>query len=219
MKILSFLLAVCLAFGVTAQAQTRKVLGEDSPKTAPDPTPDYLAICEGARKLYAAGKLDEAMQQVEVVLAKYPHYTPAVTLRSQLDRSIRADTSRELRARLDRIVIPRVNFQEALIESTLDFLRDETRRLDRNGKGVNIVVLLPDEIKKRKISLDLIDARASDVLEYLAEGAGFRYRLERSAVVVTAKDPTTQPAPSAVAASPAGPEIPTIPGAGIPGVP
>lgn len=215
MKTLLVLLVICLAWNGTAQAQSRKGLGADAAKTAPDPTSEYLAIYEEARKLYGAGKLDEALAQVEVVLGKYPHYSPAVTLRTQLDRTIRADTSRELRQRLERLVIPRVKFRDALVGSALDFLRDETRRLDRTGKGINIVVLLPEEIKNRKITLDLIDARASEVLDYLAEGTGFRYRLDRSAVVVTSKEPATPAASQQVATTPsepALPEPPTIPG-------
>jgi hypothetical protein len=215
MKTLLVALAVCALLIGTAQAQ-RKGIGVDIPKTAPDPTPEYLAMYEEAKKLYAAGRLDEALVQVEAVLAKYPHYSPAVNLRTQIGRSIHADRSRELRDKLERIVIPRVNFKDALVEAALDFLRDETRRLDRTGKGVNIVNLLPEEVRKRKITLDLIDARASEVLEYLAEGAGFRYRIDRSAVVVTAKEPTTTagspPAPPAPS-EPAVPELPISPGA------
>jgi len=214
MRTVSIVLVGLLLWSGLGQAQMRSRIGEGAPKTAPDPTPEYVAFFEEARKLFAAGKLDEAKAQVEVVLAKYPHYSPAVTLRAQLERSIRSDTSREVRQRLERIVIPRVKFRDALVESALDYLRDESRRIDR--KGVNIVVLLPDAVKKRKISLDLIDARALDVLEYLAEGGGFQYRIDRSAVVVTARETGTGSSMQQVATAPlepALPELPPIPGA------
>jgi hypothetical protein len=204
--------ALWLACNVGAFAEARKI-GQDMEKTAPDPTADYIAIYEEARKQYTAEKFDDAFAQVEVVLAKYPHYQPAVKLRALIDARRRDNPAAELRKRMDRIVIPRVNFKDALVEATLDFLRDESRRLDRTGKGVNLVVLLPESVRKRKITLDLIDARASDVLDYIAEGAGFKYRIERSAVVITANEPSTPESPKAVASAPPEPELPTIPGA------
>lgn len=212
MKAIVLMTALSLACNVGAFAQQHK-LGQDIEKTAPEPTGEYIAIYEEARKQYAAGKLDEAQAQVEVVLAKYPHYQPAVKLRALVDSQIRNSPTRELRERLNRIVIPRVNFKDALVEATLDFLRDESRRLDRTGKGVNLVVLLPESVRKRKITLDLIDARASDVLDYIAEGGGFKYRIERSAVVITSTEPSTPEPPKAVASAPPEPELPTIPGA------
>ena len=214
MKTLCRAISFGLAFTMTLQAQNRGHLGENTPKTAPDPTADYIGIYEEARRLYNAGRLDESLAQVEVVVAKYPHYAPAVQLRSLIETTLRNDPSRILRRRLDHIVIPRVKFRDALLEGAIDFLRDETRRLDREGKGVNLVVLLPDEIRTRKVTLDLIDARASDVLEYLAEAGGFKYRLERSAVLISAKEPATPGVVPPVAPLPS--EVPppaTIPNA------
>jgi hypothetical protein len=218
MKAIVFMSALWLVAMLCANAEPRKI-GQDMEKTSPEPTADYIAILDQGRKLYADGKLEAALQQVEVVLAKYPHYGPAVQLRTVLTRAIINDGSRVVRARLERIVIPRVNFRDARVESALDFLRDETRRLDQEGKGVNFVPLLPDEVRKRKITLDLIDARASEVLDYIAEAAGLRYRLDRSAVVLTPREGTaqtqtaaTQPGPSAPIEPPV-PELPTIPGA------
>ena len=84
--------------------------------------------------------------------------------------------------------------------------------LDREGKGINIVVNLPDEIKQRKITLDLIDVSASEVLKYMAEVGSFEVRVDRSIVYISTKDASsTQPATQVT--QPPVPELPPIPGA------
>lgn len=210
MKLLCILLAVWVGLAASIQAQSHH-LGDNTPKTAPEPSADYLAIYQEARRLYEAEKFDEALEQVRVVLAKYPHYQPAVILQTQIERQRRTSSSSQMRTKLDRIIIPRVKFKDAIVESALDFLRDETRRLDPEKKGVNFVPNLPDEVKSRKVTLDLIDVSASDVLKYMSEVAGFKYRIDRSAVIITANEPTSTPAATASVES-AEPK-PAIPGA------
>jgi hypothetical protein len=215
MKTLLIVCAGLLALNPGAFAQSHSRLGESTPKTAPEPTADYLAIYQDAKRSYDAGRLDEAEQQLQVVLGRYPHYSPAVTLQSMILQQRRSDTSAMLRRKLDGVVIPRVNFKDALVESSLDFLREETRRLDPEKKGINFVLTIPEEIRKRKITLDLVDVSAGDLLKYISEVGGFRYRVERRAVIVYSEDsakPAAAPAPPA-SAEPATPLVPVIPGA------
>lgn len=213
MKAFYSLLAMWLGLTVGMQAQNRH-LGKDTPKTALDPTADYIAIYQEAKRSYDAGKLADAEQQAQFVLGTYPHYAPAVTLLKMIRRADDG-TSGQIGRKLDRIIIPRVNFRDALVESALDFLRDETRRLDPEKKGVNIVPNIPDDIKKRKITLDLVDVSAADLLRYIAEVGGFRYRIERSAVLISSDEPVkpgTPAAPATVADDPSQSLLPVIPG-------
>src|ERR1043166_3787570 len=181
MKSLCVLLVAWLALCTALQAQSGsgRHLGEGMERTVQEPTSDYVAIYQEAVKTFNAGNLDDADQQVQMVLSKYPHYQPAVKLQARIALARRNDTSAVLKRKLEGIVIPRVNFKDALVESALDFVRDETRRLDREKKGVNIVPNLPEEMRKRKVTLDLVDVSAADLLKYLSEVGGFRYRIDR----------------------------------------
>lgn len=215
MKTLCIVCAIGLVLTVSVHAQSgsNKHLGESLEKMNLEPTSDYVSIYQDAVKAFNAGNYDEAEQQVEVVLSKYPHYQPAAKLQSRIALVRRSDTSSTLRRKLERIVIPRVNFKDALVEGALDFLRDETRRLDSEKKGVNVVPNLPDEIKKRKITLDLVDVTAADLLKYLSEVGGFRYRIDRSAVMIYS-DESAKPSTAATSSSDSTqPLLPVIPNA------
>lgn len=209
MKTLPVWLPLCLTT-VIAVAQTHR-LGDKTPPTVVEPTAEYLALHDEARRLYSEGKLTEAEQRVRVVLAKYPHHAPSNQLLALILRARASDPSAPLRRKLDSILIPRVNFKDALVESALDFLRDETRRLDPAQRGVSFVVNLPEHIRQRRVTLDLIDIPAADLLEYLAELGGFRYRVERSAVVVFATETARPPAAAPVPSEPIQPTIPSAP--------
>jgi hypothetical protein len=198
---------------VQAQSGSNRRLGQDMEKTAPEPTADYIAIYQEAVKAFNAGNLDDAEQQVELVLGKYPHYKPASNLQSRIVLARRNDTSVVLKRKLEAIVIPRVNFRDALVENALDFLRDETRRLDRDKKGVNIVPNLPEETKKRKVTLDLVDVSAAELLKYISEVGGFRYRVERSAVIIYSDEPARPAAAPTASSEPSPSLLPVIPNA------
>src|SRR5690349_2966548 len=133
MKLVCILFATWLTLNIGVQAQSHH-LGQDTPKTAPDPTADYVQMYQDARRSFDAGNYDDAEQQVQVVLGKYPHYTPAVNLLAMIKQRKGSDRSGALRRKLEEIIIPRVNFRDALVESALDFLRNETRRLDPDKK-------------------------------------------------------------------------------------
>lgn len=211
MKPLCAFLVVWMALGTVAFAE-RRGLGEGLEKQNLDPSPEYMAIFEEGRKLYYEKKYDAAEQRLQIVAGRYPHHQATVKLLTAIRLERQNDPAVAIRRKLDSIVLPRVNFRDAVMGNALDFVREELRRLDREGKGVNIVVNLSDEIKQRKITLDLIDVTASEVLKYMAEVGGFEVRVDRSIVYVASKEPAT-PRPGTPATQSVAPELPPIPGA------
>lgn len=207
MKILCLAIIAWLALESALQAQGRR-LGENMPQTVTDPSPEYMAIFEEARTLAAQSKYDEAERQLQLVLSKYPHHQASVKLMSYIRTARERDPSVAVRRKLSSIEIPRVNFRDALVENAIEFVRQELRRLDPEKKGVNIVVNLPSEVKQRTVTLDLIDVSAAEVLKYMAEVGGFVYRVDRSVVFITTKEPVV-----AQFAAPSEPEYAPIPGA------
>ena len=84
--------------------------------------------------------------------------------------------------RLQRIVIPEIQFREAQITEVIDFLARETARLDPKKQGVNFVVLNPAG-KPRAITLHLQRVPLLEAARYIGELAGLQVRVERSAIV------------------------------------
>lgn len=107
-------------------------------------------------------------------------------------------------ARLNRIIIPKVNFRDAPIQDAISFLRRESRRLDNadNGQGINILLELPSASAvaeapaiegeetvaaspvSDKITLTLSNVPLYEVLRYVALQAGLKVKVEPFAVSV-----------------------------------
>jgi len=89
--------------------------------------------------------------------------------------------------KMDRIILPRVQFQEATIEEAIEFLRMKSRDLDTSsssGGGVNMILRNADAPSNTKISLDLKDVPLSEALRYVTELAQMKYKVESNAVLI-----------------------------------
>lgn len=103
-------------------------------------------------------------------------------------------------ARLNRLVVPKVNFRDAPIQAAIGFLREQSRALDseEGGKGVNIFLELPprsaDAVPTEgqttapsfsdRITLNLSNVPLYEVLRYVAMQAGLKVKVEPFAVSV-----------------------------------
>lgn len=113
--------------------------------------------------------------------------------------------------KLNEIIIPEINYREAVVSDVITFLSEESRRLDPEKVGVNIVLsggltapstLAPtpapppaegqppasEGLEGRKITLSLRDVPLIDALKYVTTLANLKYRVESSAVIVLPVD-------------------------------
>ncbi|MEZ5386415.1 MAG: hypothetical protein R3F13_12955 [Prosthecobacter sp.] len=119
----------------------------------------------------------------------------AVAIRDKDDKrgpSKRPSTN-TLRPKVEKIILPTVQFQDATIEEAVEHLRISRACLDADGHSsttmaLNYVLKLRPNDMRPKISLDLKDAPLSEALRYCAEIAGATLRYDRFAVVITDKD-------------------------------
>lgn len=81
--------------------------------------------------------------------------------------------------------LPSIEFQGATVPEVIELLRLRSRDLDPEGRGIDFVLNLPDELKSAQISLSLKDIPMEEVLRYVTEMAGVAYRIETRAVVLT----------------------------------
>jgi general secretion pathway protein D len=87
--------------------------------------------------------------------------------------------------RLDRIIVPIVNFDASTLQEVVDFLTAKSRELDPLGGGFNFVLdLSPEDERARsaRLGLQLRNIPMSQVLSYVTRDSGTAYRAEQFAV-------------------------------------
>ncbi|MFM8364950.1 MAG: type II and III secretion system protein, partial [Verrucomicrobiota bacterium] len=101
--------------------------------------------------------------------------------------------------KLDTIQIPRIDFTDSSIREALDFLKKRSAELDDTEtdpslKGVNIVLKLPpgSSDSTYPITLSLTDVPLRTALEYVANAANMRVRVDPYSVVVVPQTENTE---------------------------
>ena len=94
-----------------------------------------------------------------------------------------------LTEKMNKIIFPTVQFQGATIEEAIEYLRVKSRDLDTftdasGPKGFSIILRTGDAPSNARISLDLKDVPMSEVLRYVTELAGMKYKVEPHALVI-----------------------------------
>ncbi|MDP1590660.1 MAG: hypothetical protein Q8M07_23100 [Prosthecobacter sp.] len=91
-----------------------------------------------------------------------------------------------IEAKLQSIILPRVQFNGASIEEAVEFLRVKSREFDTLDKTGVQFILRTGGTKPGRISLDLKDVPLIEVLRYCTELAGLTYKIEPYAVTIGA---------------------------------
>ena len=94
-----------------------------------------------------------------------------------------------LTEKMDKIILPSVQFKNATIEEAIEYLRVKSRDLDTftdasGTKGTNFILKNGDTPSNARISLDLKDVRLSEALRYVTELAQMKYKVEAHAVLI-----------------------------------
>lgn len=100
-----------------------------------------------------------------------------------------ANPSRYLLEKMERIIIPTVQFQGASIEEAIEFLRIKGKDLDTierdpAKRGMNLILKQGQAPSTAQITLELKDVPMIEALRYITELAGMKYKVEPYAVVV-----------------------------------
>ena len=62
--------------------------------------------------------------------------------------AVLAETPRQTKAKMQKMVIPKVEFREASLEDVLEFLVQTSQEMDPKGVGVNIILVKDPKAKK-----------------------------------------------------------------------
>ena len=73
--------------------------------------------------------------------------------------------------------VPEINFREANAQDVVTFLQEESAKLSPDKKAINFVWLVPGGTKVPTVSLSLKHIPMLDVLQYITQITGLRYRV------------------------------------------
>ena len=86
-----------------------------------------------------------------------------------------------------------MQFRAASPQDVIDYLRHESGKFAADKTEVNFVWQVPDSVQLPPITLSLKNIPLSDVLRYVTQLTGLRYRVEPYAVVIYKPDPNVKP--------------------------
>lgn len=100
-----------------------------------------------------------------------------------------AAAGQELQRRLQSTIIPVVELKDATVDDVVAYLRRQSAALDRDGRPLNFLLVLPPErnreIRARTVTMSLNRIPLLDVIRYFCLAAGLHFRLEDEAVILT----------------------------------
>jgi hypothetical protein len=162
-----------------------------------------------AQTAYLRGDLESAKKGFEAVYSLDPHNVVAANyLRMIKVSEANAPKGNDLEKQLETVILPKVEFKEATLNSALDYLRQAVDKASGGKTSVNFVVGLPDDQKNAPITLSLSKVPFTDVVRYIGELANVKFGYDKYAISVR---PGNGPAPAPVTApSTVAPAIPGL---------
>lgn len=131
-------------------------------------------------------------EENELPFGGLPETSPGANTKLNVESHVRE----KIREKLSTIVIPRLDFSNVTLREALQFLQNESLRLDpakSENRGINLVLQLggvapeypaPD-LAQIKINLNLENVSLGEALKYVVELAGLTYHIEPYAVIIT----------------------------------
>lgn len=151
---------------------------------------DVADLLSEAQRAYIRGDMTEAKKKFELVLKVEPeNRTATAYVRRIAAEEAKAGPNRanSMQASLEKLILPKVNFQEASLPEVLEFLRQKASQVGEGKVAVSFVMKLDETAKNAKVTLNLQDVPFSEVLRYIGELANVEFSYEPYAIVVKPK--------------------------------
>lgn len=102
--------------------------------------------------------------------------------------SSRPLAAQDLHDRIEKMVIPKVDFNEAKVEDVIVWMRQTSERLDPEKTGINIVVDLDDEAKAKTVTMKLRKVPLDDFVRFFCHMADLEYRITGKVLIITSEE-------------------------------
>ena len=94
----------------------------------------------------------------------------------------------ELKQRLERIILPKINFTGIELTEVIDTLSELSLEHDPDEEGVNIVVLFNPSVSNPKVNMTLRNLSLDRVLEFITQQVNFTYDIGDDAITIQPSD-------------------------------
>ena len=94
-----------------------------------------------------------------------------------------------LKRKLAAITFPSIQFREANPQDVIEFIRQEVGKRSPDKDGINFVWQIPSGVAVPPITLNLKNIPLPDVLTYVTQLTGLRYRVDAYAVIIYKPEP------------------------------
>jgi len=144
------------------------------------------AFTEGQRA-YLGGNSGVAKEKFLLVLDAEPNHVGAKNYLKMIEVSDRKNKKSALSNQLAELIVPKVSFKEASLESVLNFLKAKATEVSEGKVSPSFVLQLPPVGAERAVTLDLQNVPFTEVLRYLGELTATKFEIQQYAVLVSPK--------------------------------
>lgn len=118
----------------------------------------------------------------EAVLPRPADKPPVELITKQADRS-------SIASKLNDIIIPRIEFEDTSLNAVVQYLIAESKENDTSPEKTGVPILLqlnPDQISQiPQITISLDDTPIGEIIRYVCQSTGLKYRVEDRAVIIS----------------------------------
>ena len=101
--------------------------------------------------------------------------------------SFSGEKQTSLKEKLETLLVKEISLDETSLEDTLKYLSKLSGEISPDGKKVNIYLIAPENVKNRKITMQLSDISLGEAVRYIATLSNLTMRVEKYAVVLKQK--------------------------------
>lgn len=148
-------------------------------------------LLTAAQTAYMKGDIETAKKNFQAVTKVDPKNLVAIGfLRKIAVEDSKKPQVNSMQKQLEKVMVPKVEFREATLGSSLEFLRQAATKHSEGKVNVNFVQQLSDEQKLQPVTLALANVPYSEVLRYLGEVAKVEFVYDKYAIVVRPRSGT-----------------------------
>ena len=112
----------------------------------------------------------------------FPEITGSVN--PQERGSVKTADGQQVLSRMDRIIIPQIEFEDADAATVLDWISSRSAKYDPNKRGVVINKSFPESSDNWRVSINMRNIPMSEVIRYICQQTGLKYRIDTDSIYV-----------------------------------
>jgi len=155
-----------------------------TPPPASTPPVELQRVLTEGQTAFMKGDTATAKTDFEWALRLDSHNKTAIGFLRRILAQEGQNKGLALEKQLDTLMIPRLDFKEATLQSALDFMKKAAEKSSNGKIAVSFVVQAPPEAGSTPVTLSLSNIPFTEALRYIGGVAGMNFTYEKYAIVV-----------------------------------